>query len=118
LLPLLFISGELDTLTGMRVVDNKGFWLVMTITGVFGFLINIASFLQIKYTSALSHNLSGTAKACLQTVLSVIIWQNPVSFMNGLGIFLVIVGSFWYSQIRYTEMQQEKDRLKQPQSQV
>ena len=32
------------------------------------------------------------------------VYQNPVPLANALGIILVIVGSAWYSQIRYEEM--------------
>jgi len=80
----------------------------MTVTGIFGFLINIAVFLQIKYTSPLTNNISGTLKACLQTVFAILIYRNPISLVNGLGIFLVIAGSFWYSQVRYAEMKENQ----------
>ena len=54
---------------------------MMSLAGVAGFLINIATYLQIKYTSPLTHAISGTAKACVQTVLGVMIYRNPVSLM-------------------------------------
>jgi len=76
----------------------------LSVAGIFGFLINIAVFLQIKHTSPLTNNISGTLKAGVQTLLAIVIWQNPVTFWNAVGILLVIGGSAWYSHIRYTEM--------------
>jgi hypothetical protein len=38
-------------------------------------------FLQVKYTSALTNTISGTAKACVQTLLAAMIFRNPISFM-------------------------------------
>ncbi|KAL6050420.1 GDP-fucose transporter 1-like isoform X1 [Balamuthia mandrillaris] len=113
LLPIVLMSGEASMLLHSKMFWQRDYWFTMIITGVFGFLINIATFLQIKYTSALTHNLSGTAKACVQTVLSIFIWRNPVSLMNAIGIFLVIIGSFWYSRVRYFEMleQQQQQQL-------
>jgi len=104
MLPTIWLMGEAPEL-----FKNEGFytfsnWVNMTITGVFGFLINIAVFLQIKYTSPLTNNISGTLKACVQTLFAIVIYQNEVTFINGLGIVLVIGGSAYYSSVRYNEM--------------
>jgi len=104
MIPLLIISGEFASLPSNPLFYDSTLWTNMTISGVLGFLINIAVYLQIKYTSPLTNNISGTLKACLQTLLAFMIFQNPISVMNGLGIILVILGSFWYSQVRYNEM--------------
>ena len=50
------------------------FWAAMTVAGVFGFSIGIVTVLQIKVTSPLSHNISGTAKAAVQSMLAFYIW--------------------------------------------
>jgi len=104
LLPIVIISGELSGLSEEPLIYDSEFWIVMTITGVFGYLISLAIFLQIKLTSPLTNTISGTVKACVQTILSVLIWNNDITFTNGLGIALVIGGSFWYGMIRYYEM--------------
>jgi len=82
----------------------------MTITGIFGFLINIAVFMQIKFTSPLTNNIAGTLKACVQTLLAMVIYRNPISLANAIGIVLVIFGSFWYSNVRYAEMKASQER--------
>jgi len=105
--PTIVISGEASKLMECELLYETSTWVSMTITGVVGYLINIAVFLQIKYTSPLTNNISGTLKACVQTLFAMLIYRNPISSLNALGIILVILGSFWYSHIRYSEMKQK-----------
>eukprot|EP00158_Paraphelidium_tribonemae_P003645 Partr_v1_DN26276_c1_g4_i1_m48411 putative Solute carrier family 35 member C1 len=103
--PLMFLFGEWSS--AMKTVtfwSEFSFWAVMTVTGITGFLINIAVFLQIKVTTPLTNTISGTAKACAQTILAWFIWKNPISSLNGFGIFLSLFGSGLYSYVRYMEM--------------
>jgi GDP-fucose transporter C1 len=102
--PTIYIAGETKGLRETDLLYELSTWVSMTVTGIFGFLINIAVFLQIKYTSPLTNNISGTLKACLQTIFAILIYRNPITFVNALGIILVIAGSFWYSNVRYAEM--------------
>ncbi|KAK4519042.1 uncharacterized protein ATC70_009270 [Mucor velutinosus] len=102
--PLLLLSGEISEIVSTSdIIYTFNFWILMTITGITGFGINIAMFLQVKYTSALTNTISGTAKSCVQTVLAAMIFQNPISGLNGLGIFLALVGSGYYGWVRYQE---------------
>ncbi|KAF7729525.1 hypothetical protein EC973_004199 [Apophysomyces ossiformis] len=105
LFPLVLFSGELSEMleTTQEQLHDLGFWTMMTITGVTGFGINIAMFLQVKYTSALTNTICGTAKACVQTLLAAMIYRNPISDLNGLGIFLALFGSGYYGWVRYKE---------------
>jgi len=102
--PTIWLMGEANDLFKNPLFYSFTNWFNMTITGIFGFLINIAVFLQIKYTSPLTNNISGTLKACLQTLFAFVIYQNEISMMNGIGIVLVIAGSAYYSSVRYNEM--------------
>ncbi|KAI8081193.1 triose-phosphate transporter family-domain-containing protein [Thamnidium elegans] len=102
--PLLLLSGEItDIMETSEIIYTSSFWVLMTITGVTGFGINIAMFLQVKYTSALTNTISGTAKSCVQTVLAAMIFKNEISALNGLGILLALIGSGYYSWVRYQE---------------
>lgn len=105
--PAVFVSGELEEIRMVPFLNNMNFWNVMTVTALCGFLINIAVFLQIKFTSPLTNTISGTAKACTQTILGVMIFGNEISFLNGVGTFVSIIGSALYSVVRYFEMQQK-----------
>eukprot|EP00761_Pharyngomonas_kirbyi_P012136 gb/GECH01012163.1/.p1 GENE.gb/GECH01012163.1/~~gb/GECH01012163.1/.p1 ORF type:complete len:324 (+),score=50.15 gb/GECH01012163.1/:1-972(+) len=108
LAPLVVLSGEASGIVQEKSLGDLTFWGLMTITAVVGYLINIAIFMQIKFTSPLTNNISGTAKACVQTILSFLFFRNPVSNLNLFGIALCIGGSAFYSHVRYEEMQEKK----------
>ena len=42
------------------------FWAAMVCAGIMGFLIGLVTVMQVKATSPLTHNISGTAKASVQ----------------------------------------------------
>ena len=86
------------------------FWLVMNGAGVFGFLIGIITIAQISLTSPLTHNISGTAKACVQTLVAVIFLGDKMSFRSFCGTAMVLAGTFMYSLVRSREMDKEKDK--------
>lgn len=98
----------------------------MTVTGLFGFLIGIASFLQIEVTSPLTHNISGTVKACVQvrcddkqcnplpsfpththpspqSILSTFFFGSTITATSAAGIALVVGGSYYYSVVKRAE---------------
>lgn len=62
---LYYEADVLKTAIGTQLVSGI-FWSAMTVAGFFGFSIGIVTVLQIKATSPLSHNISGTAKAAVQ----------------------------------------------------
>lgn len=103
LAPFVFMSGEFDILKEKR---STKFWVMQTAAGVVGFIINIAIFLNIKYTTPLTHNLSGTVKACLQTLLAFVFFPQgeTMSMMKFLGTCLVIGFSAYYAYVRRQEM--------------
>eukprot|EP01120_Amphizonella_sp_Union-15-10_P011742 TRINITY_DN505_c0_g1_i2.p1 TRINITY_DN505_c0_g1~~TRINITY_DN505_c0_g1_i2.p1 ORF type:complete len:339 (-),score=30.24 TRINITY_DN505_c0_g1_i2:17-1033(-) len=105
LLPFVLFSGEIEQIRNMEPISNNTLMMIL-VSGLFGFAINIALFMQIRYTSPLTNSISGTVKACVQTILGYLIFKNEISPLNGFGILLVILGSAWYSMIRYKEMKQ------------
>jgi len=104
-IPVLFATGEFILLESDPAKwPTQSTWNGIIVSGLLGFLINIAIFMQINYTSPLTGAISGTAKACVQTLLGWLIFRNPVSNLNFAGICTVIAGSAWYSQIQYSQM--------------
>jgi GDP-fucose transporter C1 len=104
LAPFAWFAGEFDILKEKR---SSKFWITQTVAGITGFIINIAIFLNIKYTTPLTHNLGGTLKACLQTVLAFVFFPDgetmtPLKFI---GTVLVIGFSAYYALVRRSEMQ-------------
>jgi GDP-fucose transporter C1 len=102
LAPFVWWSGEFEGLWGNRTAR---FWIMQTLAGVVGFVINIAIFLNIKYTTPLTHNLSGTVKACLQTLLAFAIFKGEtMGPMKFVGTVFVIGFSAYYAYVRKSEM--------------
>ena len=88
------------------------FWLAMILTGVMGYAIGLVTVMQVKYTSPLTHNISGTAKAAVQSLLAFYIWGNEATFKGILGIFFVIIGSGLYTWVQMiSRSSSEKDVL-------
>ena len=69
------------------------FWVAMVLSGIMGFSIGLVTVMQVKATSPLTHNISGTAKASVQSLMAFYIWGNEATFGGILGIFMVIFGS-------------------------
>jgi GDP-fucose transporter C1 len=55
-------------------------------------------------TSALTHNISGTAKAAVQTVLALMWYRNPFTLASGVGNALVLGGSAAYAAVKTSAM--------------
>ena len=72
----------------------------MTVTGIMGFAIGLVTVMQVKATSPLTHNISGTAKAAVQSLLAFYIWGNEATLQGVAGIFLVIFGSGLYTWVQ------------------
>lgn len=79
------------------------FWGAMMVAGVFGFSIGIVTVMQIKATSPLSHNISGTAKAAVQSMMAFYIWKNEATVMGVAGMFVVLGGSLLYTVVKMRE---------------
>lgn len=82
LFPFVILTGEISIFDPLKTLhlDLKT-WLSIAATGVTGWLINIAIFMQIKYTSALTNAISGTVKAAVQTLLGVVFFKDVITDM-------------------------------------
>ncbi len=108
-IPLIVMTGELHEIFNYSRLGDITFWNLMTLSGVFGFLIAYVTGLQIKVTSPLTHNISGTAKACAQTVLATFWYNDHKSIMWWFSNFLVLFGSAAYTRIRQIDMKKSHD---------
>lgn len=102
--PLMIVFGELPTVFRFPFLADPTFWVLMLVSGVFGFLIAYVTMLQIQVTSPLTHNVSGTAKACTQTVLAVVWFSEAKSVLWWVSNGLVLLGSAAYTRVRQLEM--------------
>ncbi|EPB78150.1 hypothetical protein ANCCEY_02790 [Ancylostoma ceylanicum] len=103
-LPLMLFFGELGEVMFFPRLFNITFWMWMSLSGVFGFLMGYVTGWQIQATSALTHNISGTAKAAAQTVMAVIYFSEIKTFMWWTSNVIVLFGSAAYTYVKKQEM--------------
>lgn len=60
MIPVLVVFDEMPYLS--KITFNSTIWNGILISGLLGYLINIAIFMQVKYTTPLTNAISGTAK--------------------------------------------------------
>nr|CAG4646347.1 EOG090X081X [Macrothrix elegans] len=104
-LPLMVFNGELTAILNYNNFNDVVFWSMMVAGGVFGFAIGYVTGLQIQVTSPLTHNISGTAKACAQTVLATYWYSEVKPFLWWVSNWVVLLGSAAYTRVRQVEME-------------
>ena len=104
LTPVMVVLGEIPVLANFQYWPSLYFWGVVITTGLFGIAIGYVTSLQIKVTSPLTHNVSGTAKACTQTVLACIAYSQTKPAWWWVSNVMVLVGSSGYTYVRMQEM--------------
>jgi GDP-fucose transporter C1 len=94
---------------GFRVFEAERstvFWVLQTIMAIMGFVLQVAVVCNIKYTSALTHNLAGSATAFIQTPVMRLFGSPALSGPHVLGIVMVIIASIFYAYVRTVEMKE------------
>jgi GDP-fucose transporter C1 len=114
---LIFEHQPIAQATGNQFVSSL-FWSAMMVAGFFGFSIGIVTVLQIKATSPLTHNISGTAKAAVQSILAFYLWGNAWTVQGVLGIFTVLGGSLAYTFVKMNENKKPTNPTQESKSDV
>jgi len=109
-IPLMIVFGEFSVLMEFSGLFSLTFWILMTLGGVFGCGIGYVTGLQVKVTSPLTHNISGTAKAAAQTVLATQINAEMKTFWWWISNAVVLFGSAAYARVRQLEMAKDTQR--------
>ncbi|XP_073980619.1 GDP-fucose transporter nac [Rhodnius prolixus] len=105
LLPMILLNGELDRLWNYDKLFSSDFWTLMLIGGICGFSIGYVTSLQIQVTSPLTHNVSGTAKACVQTIIAAFWYDEIKSLLWWFSNMIVLFGSAAYTAVKQKELQ-------------
>jgi GDP-fucose transporter C1 len=111
-LPLSCLFGEMEQVFQFPNLFTGYFWFAMSLSGVLGFLTGFVTSLQIQVTSPLTHNISGTTKSYLQTVLGVLVYNETKSLLWWMSNFLVLIGAGLYSNVRTQEMRDNHMKIK------
>ena len=114
---IIYFEGDI-LMQSQERLTSAAFWSAMSVAGFFGFSIGIVTVLQIKATSPLTHNISGTAKAAVQSLMAFYLWGNDWTVLGVLGIFTVLGGSLLYTFVRMSENAQNVQNTPPPQQEM
>jgi GDP-fucose transporter C1 len=90
-------GGMLDN----AVLYDSKFWAFNFATASVGFVLNLASMLQVRLTSPLTHMVVGAFKGAVTTCLGVLLFGNKMTLTSTLGVAILILSSFSYSYLKY-----------------
>lgn len=116
-LPLIVVNREIPVLLNYDKFGDLTFWSLMTVGGLCGFAIGFVTALQIQVTSPLTHNVSGTAKSCFQTVLATYWYNESKPTLWWFSNWVVLGGSAAYTRVRHLEMEKHQKSQKQQKGQ-
>lgn len=109
ILSIVVLLKEVPDLKSFQHWTSPYFWGLLVLAGLFGIAIGYVTSLQIQVTSPLTHNVSGTAKACAQTILACLVYSESKQFWWWMSNFMVLGGSSGYTYVRMEEMKQERE---------
>nr|KAG5691817.1 hypothetical protein BaRGS_016629 [Batillaria attramentaria] len=95
-IPLMIVFGEVGEVMNFPKLDSVQFWNMMLVSGVFGFAIGYVT---------------GTAKACAQTIIACIYFAEVKSGLWWLSNMVVLVGSGGYTEVKRREMKQQHQQI-------
>ncbi|KAF9453324.1 hypothetical protein P691DRAFT_755588 [Macrolepiota fuliginosa MF-IS2] len=82
------------------------------ITGVFGFLMSIASLLSIKVTSPITHMVSSAVRGVAASLLGMWLFHDVITTGRASSIAIILLGSIWYTWIKHKESLPTYERVK------
>lgn len=90
-----YFTGELhDIASRWTEIVTSAAPQVILLSGLLSFSLNVSSFIANKVTSPLTLAISANVKQVLLVAAGTLYFGDTVTFVNGLGIMLVIVGSY------------------------
>ena len=97
---MIILNGEIPILFEFKHELTVSYFGWVFVAGLIGLFVGLTTQLQIKYTSTLSHNISGVVKNCIQTFMGALFFKTQITLKGVCGVLLVVGGSFSYAYER------------------
>ncbi|KAL3632506.1 UDP-URONIC ACID TRANSPORTER 1 [Castilleja foliolosa] len=79
-------------------MEHRFMWMLLLINSTMAYGANLCNFLVTKHTSALTLQVLGNAKGAVAVVISILIFQNPVTFIGIAGYTMTVMGVVAYGE--------------------
>jgi len=94
---ILLLQGSGISVNGLPAgTGSEKVAVLVLISGVNAFLLNLSTFLVTAYTSAVMLQVLGNVKSCFGIIISVLIFGNPLSRLQGAGVAVCLIGVWIY----------------------
>jgi Triose-phosphate Transporter family len=93
---MLFTGEVYEIMSKWRALASSAAPQVVLLSGILSFSLNVTSFIANKITSPLTLCIAANVKQVLLVCFGTLYFGDEVSLINGLGILMVIAGSFKY----------------------
>ncbi|KAF3610685.1 hypothetical protein DY000_02045900 [Brassica cretica] len=101
LLPVtLVMEPDVISLTLTLAKQHQYMWILLLVNSVMAYSANLLNFLVTKHTSALTLQVLGNAKGAVAVVISILIFQNPVTVMGIGGYSITVLGLVAYGETK------------------
>ncbi|XP_029426196.1 solute carrier family 35 member E3 isoform X2 [Nannospalax galili] len=87
--------------------------LVVLLSGVIAFMVNLSIYWIIGNTSPVTYNMFGHFKFCITLCGGYVLFKDPLSVNQGLGILCTLFGILAYTHFKLSEQEGSKSRLVQ-----
>ncbi|XP_010880999.1 solute carrier family 35 member E3 [Esox lucius] len=86
---------------------------MVMLSGLIAFLVNLSIYWIIGNTSAVTYNMFGHFKFCITLIGGYVLFQDPLSLNQGVGILCTLTGILSYTHFKLAEQEEGKSRLVQ-----
>ncbi|KAG2334592.1 hypothetical protein Bca52824_005772 [Brassica carinata] len=101
LLPVtLVMEPDVISLTLTLAEQHQYMWILLLVNSAMAYSANLLNFLVTKHTSALTLQVLGNAKGAVAVVISILIFQNPVTVMGIGGYSITVLGVVAYGETK------------------
>jgi len=109
-LPVWFWHDFLDIVysESTTTLDGWAIGMLLFLDGLANFLQNVIAFTVLSLVTPLTYAVCNASKRIAIITCSVLMFRNPVTPMNALGMSVAIFGVFYYNKAKYDAMEEEK----------